>query len=89
MKKLLLGVVCLCLLCGCAQTPKEKTEAVTEAAKETPIFVEIEHSLNWVIVYHKDTKVMYAVSNSHYNSGTFTLLVNAYGNPMLYEGGEG
>lgn len=37
------------------------------------------------VVYHKDTKVMYAVSHSCYNIGTFTVLVNPDGTPMLYE----
>ena len=38
------------------------------------------------IVYHKDTKVMYAVSRSGYNAGTYTVLVNADGTPMIWEG---
>lgn len=38
------------------------------------------------IVYHKENKVMYAVSSSGYNAGNFTLLVDENGDPMLYEG---
>ena len=40
------------------------------------------------IVYHRDTKVMYAVSYGTYNYGNFTVLLNPDGTPMLYEGGE-
>lgn len=39
----------------------------------------------WRVVYNKETKVMYAVSNGSYNAGTFTLLVNPDGSPMLWE----
>lgn len=34
-------------------------------------------------------KVMYAVSGGAYNNGTFTLLVNPDGTPMLWEGPKG
>jgi hypothetical protein len=53
------------------------------------MFIKLEETYKWQIVYHKDTKVMYAVSIGHYNSGNFTLLVNADGTPMIYEGGYG
>lgn len=36
------------------------------------------------VVYDKETKVEYVVSDRYYNSGTFTLLVNADGKPLLY-----
>lgn len=69
---------------GCAVN---KTETV--ATEENPsMFVEVERAGSWRVVYHKDTKVMYAVSFGAYNLGTFTLLVNADGTPMLWEGLE-
>lgn len=53
------------------------------------MFVIVEDTTLWKIVYHKETRVMYAVSYSSYNRGTFTLLVDAEGNPLLWdEGGE-
>lgn len=75
-------VMCLSLLAGCA------TESVEPEAKEytrTSMFVEVERSTNWCVVYHRDTKVMYVESGGTYNRGTFTLLVNADGTPMLWE----
>lgn len=33
----------------------------------------------------KETGVMYAVSNGGYNSGTFTLLVDENGKPLIWE----
>ena len=56
--------------------------------KQNSMFIKIEgapFSAYW-IVYHKDTKVMYAISNGGYNCGNFTLLVNPDGSPMLWDG---
>ena len=86
MKKIvLICIVCMVLLCGCSVA---KTEKATENQESVSMFIEIEQAMCWKIVYHKDTKVMYAVSDGSYNSGTFTLLVNADGTPMLYKGGD-
>lgn len=54
-------------------------------AGNSPSFTQIEQGDEYIIVYHKETKVMYVVSQSAYNHGSFTLLVNADGSPMLYE----
>ena len=48
-------------------------------------FVMVESTGGFYVVYHKETKVMYAVSDSAYNQGNFTLLVNADGSPMVYK----
>ena len=82
---ILICIVCMILLYGCYVV---KTEKANENQESTPMFVEVEKTLCWEIVYHKDTKVMYAISDGSYNNGTFTLLVNADGTPMLYEGGD-
>ena len=86
MKKLLVVcMLCAFLLCGCA-TPTKYSEGSTE---NTSMFVCVEQAGHWKICYHKETKVMYAVSYGVNNCGNFTLLVNADGTPMLYEeGGE-
>lgn len=49
------------------------------------MFVVVETASSWKIVYHRDTRVMYAVSDGYYNYGTFTLLVNADGTPLLWD----
>lgn len=61
------------------------TMRTSEVVKgETSRMIEIETTDSYYIVYDKYTKVMYAVSNGAYNRGTFTLLVDANGNPLLY-----
>lgn len=80
MKRILLVVCCLSiLLTGCVKVEKEEE-------KDTSMFVEVEESGGWQIVYHKDSKVMYAVSRGYYSTGIFTLLVDTDGTPMIYEG---
>ena len=69
---------------GCASTRAEATEVDDVDDGNTFILVDTDYYC-W-IVYHKDTKVMYAVSRSGYNAGTYTVLVNADGTPMIWEG---
>lgn len=57
-----------------------------EIANEKSMFVLIENGNSFYIVYHQDTKVMYAISCGGYNSGNFCLLVNPDGTPMLWKG---
>ena len=62
------------------------TKRTSEIVKgETSRMVYVEETGAYCIVYDKYTKVMYAVSNSGYNYGNFTLLVDANGNPLLYK----
>ena len=75
---LLLVVVFIFLFTSCA-----KVESVQKDG-QLSMFVVIETTSGWEVVYHRDTKVMYAVSTGAYNIGTFTLLVNPDGTPMIY-----
>lgn len=80
-KRIIVFVLCSFLLMGC-----KKIEKASETEKNTTsMFVEIERTELCIVVYHKKTKVMYAVSLGAYNCGDFTLLVNADGSPMIYE----
>lgn len=69
------------LLTGCGE--------ITDSQKKEDMFVVIQKSAPpshpYEIVYHKDTKVMYAISDGGNSYGIFTLLVNSDGSPMLYE----
>lgn len=72
-------------LTGCG----ESTES--QDSREENMFVYIQStafSQGYDVVYQKDTKVMYVVSRGTYNQGTFTMLVNPDGSPMLYEEGS-
>lgn len=61
----------------------EKAEASSNSR-----FMRIESNFEWIIYADRETGVMYAVSNGMYNHGTFTLLVDANGDPLIYEDDE-
>lgn len=75
------AIICV-TLAGCSNVTVEKTYEPKEEIKS--MFIEVERAGSWRIVYHEDTRVMYAVSFGSYNLGTFTLLVNPDGTPMLW-----
>jgi hypothetical protein len=79
MKKLII-VITLLAFAGCRQ------QVITEQSDDTSRFVLVERTDIWNVVYDRSTMVMYAVSRGMYNQGTFTLLVDANGNPLLWEG---
>lgn len=83
MKRLFIIFALVFVLSGCGVKVEQEN-----AQEPVSMFIELEKTYNWKIVYHKETKVMYAVSNYGQGSGFFTLLVNPDGTPMLYEGGE-
>lgn len=72
-----------CDLPNLAETEKSYN---TEDGNIKSMFVEVERSGTWKIVYDKETKVMYAVSDGSYTYGNFTLLVDENGNPKLWDG---
>lgn len=87
MKKSFIVLITLALLSfgltGCGVTPQYE-ESASESGYS--MFVIVEDGSTYSIVYHKDTKVMYAISDGGYNHGTFTVMLNPDGTPMLYEG---
>lgn len=84
-KKIIVCLVAVLLLCGCSGVNTVERENKDRETSKS-MFVQIESANTWLVVYHRETKVMYVVSYGAYNCGSFTLLVNADGTPMLYEG---
>ena len=82
MKKIFSVVIAFLLACmvGCGVPVSTSGEEPSSS-----MFVCVERAALWDVVYHKDTCVMYAVSGGGYNAGTFTLLVNPDGTPMIWE----
>ena len=91
MKYILLIITALTILLatgllatGCS-TVKNKTEQEPVNASR---FERVEYHGDWEIVADRETGVMYAVSRGYYNQGTFTLLVDADGKPLIRDKGE-
>lgn len=79
----LLCVIFVFFLIGCnTRTARTKFE------RPVSMFIVVEGGGldSYRIVYHRDTKVIYAVSCGTYNTGNFTVLVNPDGSPMIWEG---
>ena len=74
-KAIILAVIACMMLSSCNRVETAKGE------DDTSMFVIVETTTFWDVVYHKDTKVMYVVSTGSNNHGTFTLLVDADGKP--------
>lgn len=86
MKRFIASIVaCIMILSGCSTITVEDESQYNDKDTATSMFVNVETTLYWQVVYNKDTKVMYAVSKSSYNRGNFTLLVNPDGTPMIWE----
>lgn len=85
MKKLVIGISLFCaLIVGCGAKVEDLSGEYSES-----MFVRVENGETYEIVYHKNTKVMYAVSTSTFNDGSFTTLVNEKGDPLIWDGNGG
>ena len=75
--------IALCLsLCACGGSPVQVESDVSSAS----MFVEVENNLCWRVVYHRETKVMYVISQGTGNYGDFTVLLNPDGTPQVWKG---
>lgn len=84
-KFLIITTLTILLATGCAKVKnKTEQEPVNVSRFECVEFI---GSL-WEIVADRETGVMYAVSRGGYNQGTFTLLVDADGKPLIRDKGE-
>jgi len=86
MKYILLIITALTILLatGCAKV-ENKTE---QEPVNVSMFERVEYTNVWEIVADRETGVMYAVSRGMYNQGTFTVLVDADGKPLIWDKGE-
>ena len=86
--KLMVAVLVACiLLTGCGAKMKWESDMKNQGT-DASTFVVLEIGRTYKIVYHQETKVMYVISNSPYNYGTFTVMLDADGKPLLHKEGE-
>ncbi len=81
----LLCVIFVFFLVGCG-TSIEQVDENPQKSGSMFIIVEGRGLHPYQIVYHRDTKVMYAISFGANNVGNFTVLLNPDGSPMLWKG---
>ncbi len=85
MKRAITSILAMLLMVGC--TKVEKAQEI-EKRVDVSRFIQVENAGTWQVVADRETGVMYAVSAGMYNCGTFTLLVDADGKPLLWNGGQ-
>ena len=78
---LVLFALCACLFVGC-----KSPELYEENRWKGTGFVWIETKGDVNYIYHEDTGVMYAYYSDHGYKGAITVLLNADGTPMIWEG---
>lgn len=83
--KRLISIVLIAVMALTLSACATKRSREVVKGKESRMVI-VEDSSTYCIVYDKETKVMYAVSDGSYTYGIFTLLVDANGNPLLYQG---
>ena len=87
MKKTIAIIIIISLMlagCGAKEKPSEPKLPRQDASRF--VTVEVGTLSMWDIVADRETGVMYAVSHGTNNLGTFTLLVDADGKPLIWEG---
>ena len=88
MKKILCLVLVVMMLLTCVGCAEMETvqETQQEETGNKSMFVKVEyghtHGGMYSIVYHKETKVMYTISQDN----IFTVMLDADGKPLLWEG---
>ena len=86
MKKIFCLVLIVMMLLTCVGCTEMETvqETQQEETSNKSMFILIETGTNYKVVYHKETKVMYTISIGYYNCGTFTVMLDADGKPLLW-----
>lgn len=77
----IIGLICTVFV-GC----DDNTAYATNENGSCFIVVYEDYLNHYKVVYDKETKVMYTLSDGQYNRGNFVMLVNSDGTPKLYEG---
>lgn len=80
----LLAAVILVTMAACEAQPA--AAGVDGSNSLQAQFVEVGSYIDYKVVYNAANRVMYAVSDGPHNRGTFTLLVNEDGSPMIWKG---
>ena len=84
MKKLIVMLMLLVMLVGCGNSSEADVRDGEKSSQKR--FVPVEIDWSYEIVVDRETRVMYAISNGAYNHGTFTVMVDENGKPLIWEG---
>lgn len=88
MKKLFLILITAILFLSCDSDVKTVKRQYSSTTTESSRFIIVEDAITWIVAYDKETLVMYAISDLGEGKGVFTVLVNADGSPLLWNGNQ-
>lgn len=88
MKKLFLILITAILFLSCDSDVKTAERQYSPTTTESSRFIIVEDAIAWIVAYDKETLVMYAISDLGEGKGVFTVLVNADGSPLLWNGNQ-
>lgn len=83
-KLIVIMIIVMLVIIGLSFIGCDNTNNSVKASDD--MFVTISENPAYAVMYDRETKIMYAMSNSSYNVGNFTVLLNADGTPKLYKG---
>lgn len=88
MKKLFLILITAILFLSCDSDVKTAERQYSSTTTASSRFIIVEDAISWIVAYDKETLVMYAISDLGEGKGVFTVLVNADGSPLLWNGNQ-
>lgn len=87
MKKVIAALFLMLALTGCTTAELGSNEKPESNSKKTDSeFETVGAGYECIVVYHKGTGVMYAVSNTPSCRGVYTVMLDRYGKPLVYSG---
>lgn len=84
MKKLIVILMLAVTLAGCGSSNESDIRDGEKSNQKRLVLVEDEWP--YKIMVDRETRVMYVVSNGRYNCGTFTVMVDESGKPLMWDG---
>lgn len=86
----LILAICLiiCAMVSATNTTATAAEMNSNTSSTSSVFVVVEKDFlnHYSVVYHKESKVMYILSQGAYNSGNFMVMLDDDGTPVTYKG---
>lgn len=78
----------ICAMVSATSTTVTAAETNSNTSSASSVFVVVEKDFlnHYSVVYHKESKVMYILSQGAYNSGNFMVMLDDDGTPVTYKG---
>lgn len=92
MKRIIVIALAIVLVISAVACTDTTVTVENESVGDTSMFVIVESSYSWTVIYHRQTKVMYLIAHGKFGSaggvarGGATIMLDADGMPLLWSG---